>query len=356
MNRTESVPAREAPAGGGGKRSAPMIEVDGLSCRIDGPEGTARLLRDVSLRVEKGRTVGIVGESGSGKSMLLRTALGLAPSAATVSGRVTLNGQDLQALSRRGRRKLVGRSVGMVFQNAMTSLNPVVRVGRQVSEASRKHLGLSRPQAKAKAAELLDLVGIPDAERRVRDYPHQFSGGMRQRIMIAMALACEPDLLVADEPTTALDVTVEREILDLLQRIQRERQMAMILVSHDMNIVTGRTDDVAVMYGGRLVEQAPTDALAHDHRHRYTEALFAAIPRLDHEPHARLPTIPGRPPSPLRQPGGCPFAPRCGSAIDVCESEFPPRAEGRRADHHYHCHVPVDRGSDSTPTLHEDRS
>ncbi len=320
-----------------------MLEIRGLSLSIDTPAGRADILQDVNVRLEKGRTLGIVGESGSGKSMLLRSFLGLAPGASHITGEMSFDGEDLGAMRSEKRRKFLGRHVGVVFQNPMTSLNPVVRIGRQVDEAARVHLGLSRRVARARAIELLDAVGIPDAKHRIDDYPHQFSGGMRQRVMIAMALMCEPELLVADEATTALDVTVQRDILDLLAGIQRERHMTMIIVSHDLGVVAGRTDDVAVMYGGRIVEHAPTRTIFPDHRHRYTEALVAAIPRVGDDAHARLSTIPGQPPSLINRAPGCPFAPRCNHAIDKCSVEYPPESRGASAAHTFHCHVPVDR-------------
>ncbi len=323
--------------------SAAMLEIRGLSLSIDTPTGRADILQEVDLRLEKGRTLGIVGESGSGKSMLLKSFLGLAPGASHITGETWFGGENLGAMGSEKRRKVLGRRVGVVFQNPMTSLNPVVRIGRQVDEAARFHLGLGRSARRARAIELLDAVGIPDAKDRVNDYPHQFSGGMRQRIMIAMALMCEPELLVADEATTALDVTVQRDILDLLAQIQRDRHMTMIIVSHDLGVVAGRTDDVAVMYGGRIVEHAPTRTLFPEHRHRYTEALVAAIPRVGDDAHARLSTIPGQPPSLVNRAPGCPFAPRCGHAVEQCSAEYPPESKGAAAGHTFHCHVPVDR-------------
>jgi peptide/nickel transport system ATP-binding protein len=340
-----SAAATIAPPGGTAAGTAPMLEIVGLSLAIDTPDGRAAILQDVDLRLERGKTLGIVGESGSGKSMLLRAVLGLAPAASTIDGTVRFAGEDLGALDDEKRRRLLGRHVGIVFQNPMTSLNPVVRIGRQIDEAARFHLGLGRREARRRAVELLGSVGIPDAGRRVDDYPHQFSGGMRQRIMIAMALACEPELFVADEATTALDVTVQRDILDLLGEIQRERHMTMIVVSHDLGVVAGRTDDVAVMYSGRIVERAPTRTLFRAYRHRYTEALLTAIPHVGHEAHARLATIPGQPPSLLDRPPGCPFAPRCGFAVEECTQAFPPTGVGATPAHTYHCYVPVDHGA-----------
>jgi ABC-type dipeptide/oligopeptide/nickel transport system, ATPase component len=276
---------------------APLLQVRDLRCEILAPAGTAYVLRGVDLTVPHGRTLGIVGESGSGKSMLLKSALGLLPAKAQVTGEVRFDGVDVLAMSAPERAKFLGRRVGVVFQNPMTSLNPVVPIGVQMAEASRFHLGLGKKEAHALAADLLDQVGVPNAAKRLRDYPHQFSGGMRQRVMIAMALTCEPDLLVADEATTALDVTIQKQILDLLQELQAQRRMAMILVSHDLSVVAGRTDEVIVMYAGRVVERKPTGELFSGETHPYVEALSRAIPRLDMPPHARLSTMTGAPPS-----------------------------------------------------------
>lgn len=285
-------------------RSAPptppgenLLEVEDLTLDIPTTRGTAHVLRGVSLAIAPGRTLGIVGESGSGKSMTLRTVLGIVPQESVVGGRVRFAGVDLATLDPTRRRLLLGRKVGVVFQNPMTSLNPVVPIARQMGEAARLHLGLTRKQARVLAADLLDQVGIVNPTARLDDYPHQFSGGMRQRVMIAMALTCDPELLVADEATTALDVTIQKEILDLLERLQAERNMAMILVSHDLNVVAGRTDEVMVMYGGRVVDRAATQEIFTGERHPYTEALLRAIPRLDTPPGTRLPALSGAPPS-----------------------------------------------------------
>lgn len=275
----------------------PVVTVEDLALELDTPSGVAHILRGVTLDVARGRTLGIVGESGSGKSMTLRTVLGLAPSGAQVSGRMRFCGHDLSEMHPEERRRMLGRRVGVVFQNPMTSLNPVRTIEKQMTEALRFHSGASKEHARSLAADLLDQVGIPNATKRLRDYPHQFSGGMRQRVMIAMALMCEPELLIADEATTALDVTVQKGILDLLQQLQADRGMAMILVSHDLSVVAGRTDEVVVMYGGRLVDRRPTDELFREPMHPYTKALSVAIPRLDMQAHTRLPTLSGRPPS-----------------------------------------------------------
>jgi len=290
MEPGEGIAARDAA-------DRPLLEVRGLRCEIDTTAGTAYVLRGVDLEVPHGRTLGIVGESGSGKSMLLKSVLDLVPSTAHLSGSVEFDGIDVRAMPAGQRRRMLGRRVGIVFQNPMTSLNPVVSIGVQMAEASRFHLGLGRRAARELAADLLDQVGVPNAAKRLDDYPHQFSGGMRQRVMIAMALTCEPDLLVADEATTALDVTIQKQILDLLQRLQEERRMAMIIVSHDLSIVAGRTDEVVVMYAGRIVERRPTDELFRGTPHPYVRALRAAIPSLDTPAHARLATMRGAPPS-----------------------------------------------------------
>jgi peptide/nickel transport system ATP-binding protein len=332
MTASRSVPA---------PTPAPALSVERLSCRIDTPRGTARLLQDVDFSLARGRTLGIVGESGAGKSMLIKALLGIAPRAATVEGDVTLAGVALGPLSESARRRHIGRRVGIVFQNPMTSLNPFVRVGRQLTEASRLHLKLTKRQAKALAVDLIASVGIADAAECFDQYPHQFSGGMKQRLMIAAALTCEPDLLIADEATTALDVTVQKEILDLLQRIQRERGMAMILVTHDLGIVAGRTDEVAVMYAGRIVEHGTTAAVFRP-RHRYTEALLAAMPRMDLPMHARLATISGRPPDLIQPIAGCAFAPRCGIASPHCTGALPPAWAADPDGHRYSCHHPAD--------------
>lgn len=326
---------------------SPILEVRGLTCRFSAETGTTQVLSDVDLTLQRGVTLGVVGESGSGKSMLMKSVLGIAPQSADVSGTVILDGVDLGSLDARERQKMVGRKVGIVFQNPMSSLNPVVKVGRQVEEAARYHLGIGRRESRALAVRMLAAVGLPDPEDCLGAYPHQFSGGMKQRIMIAMALTCEPDLIIADEATTALDVTVQKTILDLLWTIQQERGMSLILVTHNLGIVAGRADEIAVMYGGRIVERGPTRSIFRDARHRYTEALMAAIPRTDMPAHSRLRAIPGRPPDRLLDRAGCPFEARCESAVDQCRSENPPVAAGADPGHTYHCFVPVVRAGDA---------
>jgi peptide/nickel transport system ATP-binding protein len=318
-----------------------LLEIEGLSCEFRSTGRVARVLQDVNLTLAHGTTLGVVGESGSGKSMLMKSILGIAPRAAQVTGTVRFEGVDLSTLKVGERRKLLGRRVGIVFQNPMTSLNPVVRVGRQIEEANRYHFRTSKRDARKLAIDLLAAVGLPDPEECYGQYPHQFSGGMKQRIMIATALACRPDLLIADEATTALDVTVQKNILDLLANIQQERRMSMILVTHNLGIVAGRTDEVAVMYGGRLVERGPTDVIFRDPRHRYTEALLSAIPRTDQPAHTKLRVIPGRPPELLRPIPGCPFAPRCSAVEPRCFESTPPVTFGSDERHTFVCYAPV---------------
>ncbi len=319
---------------------AVVLEVGHLSCVIDTPRGQATVVDDVSFELARGRTLGIVGESGSGKSLLVRSIVGIGPITSTVTGRALLNGVDLVALSKQDRRAHLGRGIGMVFQNPMTALNPVVPIGRQITEGVRHHQRLGRSDATAAAGELLLQVGISDPERILGSYPHELSGGMKQRVTIAAALACDPEVLIADEATTALDVTVQRQILDLLGEIQAARNMALILISHDLGVVAGRTDEVAVMYAGQIVEMAPTLELFDAHRHRYTESLLEAVPRLTDRPHDTFSTIPGTPPDPLSLPPGCRFQPRCSAADDACQTsriEFVPPNGDRPAGHRFRC-------------------
>jgi len=321
--------------------SAPLLSVEGVSVTLPTPRGDLRAVDGVDLKVEAGRTLGIVGESGCGKTMLSRAILQLLPKRARLEGRVMLDGRDLASLPRAALRKLRGPELAVVFQDPMTSLNPVLTIGTQIVETLQVHLGMAAAAATKRAAELLAEVGIPAPGQRLRQYPHQLSGGMRQRVAIAIALSCEPRLLIADEPTTALDVTVQAQILDLLAREQQRRHMAMILITHDLGVVAGRTDEVAVMYAGRIVERAPTRQLFARMRMPYTEALLAAIPKLDSAPHTPLPAIGGRPPDPTRPLAGCSFAPRCRYADDRCREAKPPLADAERAGTLYACWHPL---------------
>ncbi len=318
-----------------------LLEVEGVTVELPTPRGPLRALSGVDLTLEHGRALGVVGESGSGKTMLSRAILRLLPLAARVSGHTRFEGRDLLGLDERALRALRGREIAVVFQDPMTSLNPVLTIGLQIAETLREHLGLAGSAARARAVELLASVGIPDAERRAGQYPHQLSGGMRQRVAIAIALSCEPRLLVADEPTTALDVTVQAQILDLLARERQRRNMAMMLITHDLGVVAGRTDDVMVMYAGRVMERAPTRELFKRMRNPYTEALLGAIPKLDAEPHARLMAIDGTPPDPTRPMRGCAFSPRCRHAVGHCREAAPELSAADKELHQSACWYPL---------------
>jgi peptide/nickel transport system ATP-binding protein len=318
-----------------------LLSVEGVSVDLPTPRGNLRAVDQVDLTIGAGRTLGIVGESGCGKTMLSRAVLQLLPKKARLSGRVMFDGQDLVRLDPERLRKLRGRSLAVVFQDPMTSLNPVLTIGTQLIETLQEHLELDGATAKRRSVELLAAVGIPAPEQRLMQYPHQLSGGMRQRVAIAIALSCEPKLLIADEPTTALDVTIQAQILDLLAREQRRRHMAMILITHDLGVVAGRTDEVAVMYAGRVVERAPTPVLFKKMHMPYTEALLAAIPKIDAAPHAPLPAISGRPPDPTRPIPGCSFSPRCRYAAGRCHQEKPRLTPAESSDHQYACFHPI---------------
>jgi oligopeptide/dipeptide ABC transporter ATP-binding protein len=324
-------------------QSRRLIDVVDLRTSFKTDRGLVRAVDGVSLTLDRGRTLGIVGESGSGKTVLSRSIMGLLPKRNVErEGQVFYNGTELLSSSDAQVRDLWGAEMAMIFQDPMTSLNPVLRIGKQITEGMRFHLGMDRTTAEKNALALLREVGIPEPERRLRQYPHELSGGMRQRIMIAVALACGPKLLFADEPTTALDVTVQAQILNLLQKAQRERDMAMILVTHDLGVVAGRTDEIAVMYAGQIVEQAPTATLFRRVRMPYTEALLRSIPALDAPSHSRLMAIPGRPPDLVNPPNACRFAPRCPYVQDKCRNEAPPLIEDEPG-HTFRCWFPVGR-------------
>ncbi|MDK3256910.1 ABC transporter ATP-binding protein [Blastococcus capsensis] len=320
----------------------PLLEVRDLHTWFDTPRGMVRAVDGVSFTLRRGASIGIVGESGSGKTVLSRSIMNLLPKKAAVpaSGEVLFEGRDLRPMSSKQMRSYWGPQMAMVFQDPMTSLNGVVKIGRQITEGLRQHLDLSRQDADAEAVRLLTSVGIPAPERRLGEYPHQLSGGMRQRVTIAIALACGPKLLMADEPTTALDVTVQAQILDLLARQQAERSMGMVLVTHDLGVVANRTDDIAVMYAGQIVEKASTRTLFRRMRHPYTEALMRCIPRVENPSHTRLDAIPGRPPDLAALPVGCRFAPRCRYAQPECLAENPPLFSDEPG-HEYRCFFPV---------------
>lgn len=303
--------------------TAPILELDRLSVVFGTGNSSFRAVNEVSLRVERGRTLAVIGESGSGKSLTARSVMGILPRHARItSGAIRLDGTDVLSLPADEQRQLRGPRLAMVFQDSLSALNPAVPVGAQIAEMYRVHRGMGRSEAKQRAVRMLDKVRIPAAERRARDYPHQFSGGMRQRVVIAMALALDPDVLIADEPTTALDVTVQAQIMDLLADMQQQMRMALILISHDLGVVAGVADEVAVMYAGRIAEVAPADDLYATPKHPYTRALLQAVPR----PGTRgrpLTVLGGSPPDPARMPTGCPLRPRCPDASEPC-AETPP--------------------------------
>jgi peptide/nickel transport system ATP-binding protein len=323
-------------------QSGTLLEVRDLKTHFVTDLGVVRAVDGVNLTVDRGRTLGVVGESGSGKTILARSIMGLLPKRNVIrSGSVVFEGVELTTMSLKNRRKIWGREMAMVFQDPMTSLNPVMKIGKQITESLRVHLGMPRSEAEATAEKLLNDVGIPEAHRRLSEYPHQLSGGMRQRVTIAIALACGPTMLFADEPTTALDVTVQAQILDLLAEQQRDRNMSMILVTHDLGVVAGRTDEIAVMYAGRIVERAPTRTLFANMKMPYTEALVKSIPKLENSSHTRLEIIGGRPPDMINPPAGCKFSPRCPYARDRCRVEEPPLVEAETPGHEYACWYPV---------------
>lgn len=319
----------------------PNLQVRNLHTYIRTERGVVRAVDDVSFDVERAQALGVVGESGSGKSVMARAIMGLLPPRAGCSGEVIFQGRNILTLSKKEKLEIWGKQIAMVFQDPGRSLNPVVRVERQLTEGMRKHLGTSRSVAKTRALELLQEVGVPDPERRLRNYPHEMSGGMRQRVMIAIALACEPDLLIADEPTTALDVTIQRQILDLLRRVQRDRGMSLILISHDLSVVAGRTDRVSVMYAGRLAETGSTRKVFTAPRHRYTRALMDATPAIDHQRYAPLRLIHGGLPDPAAPPPGCRFAPRCRHVAEGCREAPGPALTEIDADHLVACAHPA---------------
>jgi peptide/nickel transport system ATP-binding protein len=320
----------------------PLLDVTDLRVHFVTPRGRVHAVHGVSLTLERGRTLGLVGESGSGKTVFSRALMNLLPRRGTeTSGSVRFGGKEILGLGDKEMRAYWGSEMSMVFQDPMTSLNPVMRVGNQLTEAIREHLEVTSDYADELAESLLTSMRIPEPRRRMREYPHELSGGMRQRVCIAIALACGPQLLVADEPTTALDVTVQAQVLELVEEEQRERFMAVLLITHDLGVVAGRTDDIAVIYAGRIVERAPTTVLFAEMRMPYTQALLAAVPRASDPSHARLATIPGRPPDLVAPPAGCTFAPRCAYAQERCFAEEPPLLPGPTPGHEFRCWFPV---------------
>ncbi|XAH22477.1 ABC transporter ATP-binding protein [Xylophilus sp. GW821-FHT01B05] len=301
-----------------------LLEVNDLRIRLQTQRGPADAVRGIGFSLERGQTLGIVGESGCGKSITVQSLMGLLPSTAQVTGSIRFDGQELVGLPERAMCEVRGNRIGMIFQEPMTALNPLHTIARQVGEPLRLHRGLSRAAARQEALALLERVGIPDAASRLDAYPHQFSGGQRQRIGIAMALACGPDLLIADEPTTALDVTIQKQILELIQGLVAERGMALILISHDLGVIAQNVSRMLVMYGGSVVESGPTAAVFAARAHPYTRGLFAARPALGAPRGTRLATIAGSVPELVDLPPGCPFAGRCRYTVDACRSTAPP--------------------------------
>jgi oligopeptide transport system ATP-binding protein len=324
-----------------------LLTVTDLRTYFETEDGTVKAVDGISFEVKSGETLGVVGESGSGKSVASLSLIRLIPEppGKVVSGSVIFHGRDVLKLSTREIRELRGKRMAMVFQDPMTSLNPFMRVSGQLMEVTQLHLGHTRDEARAHAIRMLEHVGIPDAADRVDSYPHEFSGGMRQRVMIAMALSCRPELLIADEPTTALDVTIQAQILDLIERLKAETGASVILITHDLGVVAGMTDHVIVMYAGKIFEDAPTKELFARPGNPYTRGLLRSVP----DPTAdqgKLYQIPGQPPDLSRLPPGCPFAPRCERAEDICVREFPPFVELNR-EHHSLCHFATEIYADT---------
>jgi oligopeptide transport system ATP-binding protein len=305
----------------------PLLVVDNLETRFATPDGSVSAVNGVSFHIDKGETIGIVGESGSGKSQVLMSIMGLLPHNGTSTGSVKLDDHEILGLPRDQLNKIRGTRMAMIFQDPMTALNPYLTVGKQLTEVLTYHQGMNPAMAREQAREILEHVHIPEPGKRLDMYPHELSGGMRQRVMIAMGMLCRPDLLIADEPTTALDVTIQAEILDLLAEQQAVSGTSIILVTHDLGVVAGLCDRVLVMYGGRIVEQGPVRDIFYDPQHPYTRALLLSMPRLDDDLSGDLPTIAGQPPNLAHMPPGCAFAPRCGFASERCLQAVPPLRE-----------------------------
>jgi len=331
-----------------------MLEVNGLKTQFFTQDGVVKAVDDVSFYVNEGETLGIVGESGCGKSVSVLSVMRLIPQppGKIVDGEVIFDGQDLIKMSDDEIRRVRGNKIAMIFQDPMTSLNPVLTIGRQIQESLELHMGMNKHESRKRAAELLELVGIPEADARLDDYPHQFSGGMRQRAMIAMSLACNPRLLIADEPTTALDVTIQAQIVELVKRLRDEIGMAIIWITHDLGVVAGLADRMMVMYAGHVVEEAPVKEVYADPRHPYTLGLLGSLPRLDELRQDRLTSIEGLPPDLIALPPGCPFEPRCVYAIDRCR-EVRPMLEPVGPRHRIACWVDVTQSKPHEKVIEE---
>ena len=333
-------------ASGSGRQ--PLLEIEDLTVSFPTADGVVQAVRGVNLTLDSGSVLGVVGESGSGKSVTMMAVMGLLPRSAQITGSVRFRGRTMLGLPNHEMRKYRGSQMGMIFQDPMTSLNPVFTVGHQIAEAVRVHEpGVPKARLRQRAVDMLGLVGIPKPDKRVDAYPHEFSGGMRQRAMIAMAMANDPALLIADEPTTALDVTIQAQILDVLQTVRQEKNIAIVLITHDLGVIAGMVDEVAVMYAGQVVEQGTVDDVFYGSRHPYTRGLLASLPRLDEDGTMRLTPIRGTPPSLIRLPSGCAFHPRCPHAQPLCtETEPELRVVGQvRA----RCHYGEELGSPAEP-------
>ena len=322
-----------------------ILDVQGLETTFKTPDGTVHAVNGVSFGLGEGETLGVVGESGCGKSVTMLSVLGLiqSPPGKVNAGKAFFSGQDLLKMSNEEIRHVRGAQIAMIFQDPMTSLNPVLTIGRQLEEPLMLHIGMTKKQASDRAAELLSMVGIPNAKDRLNDYPHQYSGGMRQRVMIAMALSCSPQILIADEPTTALDVTIQAQIMDLVHRLREELGMAIIWITHDLGVVAGIAQRVAVMYGGFIIEEAPVNDIFANPSHPYTIGLLGSLPRVDEKEHTKLYSIEGQPPVLMQRPNACPFAPRCRWALERCWKENP-ALEPVAPEHRIACWVDVKTG------------
>jgi oligopeptide transport system ATP-binding protein len=336
-NAQQGAPSAQQPA--------PLLEVKNLKTWFYTPDGIVKAVNGVSYALAPGEALGLVGESGCGKSVTAMSLMRLVatPPGRIVEGEVLFEGRDLLKLNDEGIRRIRGNDIAMIFQDPMTSLNPVLTIGRQIGEALELHKGMGRDASRRRTVELLELVGIPSAKSRIDDYPHQFSGGMRQRVMISMALSCEPKLLIADEPTTALDVTIQAQILELMKRLRKELGMAVILITHDLGVVAGLADKINVMYAGYIVESATAEDLFAKPRHPYTLGLLRSIPRIDEPRRDKLIPIEGLPPDLVDAPQGCPFVPRCTYKVDRCVEENP-SLELTERGHSIACWVDVTGG------------
>jgi len=332
----------------------PLLEVSDLEVRFDTPDGVVKAVNGMDFHVNEGETLAIVGESGSGKSQLVMSIMGLLAENGSASGRAEFHGQDLMQMSSRELNRIRGRHIAMIFQDPMTSLNPFLTIEKQMSEVVMHHQGLSHDEARAHAIEMLRAVRIPDPEERIHQYPHEYSGGMRQRVMIAMGLLCEPELLIADEPSTALDVTIQAQITDLVAQLRKQTRMAIILITHDLSAVAEISDRIIVMYAGELVETGSVEDIFYRPQHPYTRGLLASVPRLDRDSDDELQAIPGNPPNLLELPSGCRFRSRCSQAAEQCKERPPLRVsdEGRMS----RCFLPMEGGRISSAVAVEERA